>query len=259
MRESNPMAFTYSQKFYDEMKVTNLSSARVVARVVAPMVRPKSVVDVGCGTGIWLKAFQEQGVKDVFGVDGSWVKPDMLVIPLERFAVENLEKPFSINRKADLAVSLEVGEHLPHDAAKNLVDNLTSIAPVVLFSAAIPYQGGSRHINEQWPEYWRKLFAERGYRPVDCVRRRIWDDKEVSFFYAQNIIVYVDSSKLSAYPALEEEVRTGHGNAHALVHPHMYVYFAERWRLLVPFLGKIPPSVLHKAKSILRAFKGKRK
>lgn len=241
------------------MKVTNLSSARSIVRVVMPLIRPVSVVDVGCGTGIWLKAFQEAGVKNIFGIDGAWVKPDMLVIPRDRFEVRDLEKPFVIDFRSDLAVSLEVGEHLPHEAAIRLVDNLTSLAPVVLFSAAIPYQGGSRHINEQWPEYWRKLFEARGYVPVDCVRRRVWDDPKVSFFYAQNVLVYVDRDKLSSYPALEEEIKTGHGNAHPFVHPQMYMYFAERWRMLVPFLGKIPPSVLHKVKGLLQVVRGKRR
>lgn len=245
------MATNYSKVFYDEMKVSNLTSARKIAPMVIDILKPKSVVDVGCGTGVWLKAFGERGVRDIFGIDGDWVKEDMLVIPKESFKSADIEKPINLDKKADLAVCLEVAEHIPHGAAGILIDNLTSIAPVILFSAAIPFQGGSHHVNEQWPEYWREHFEKRGYIPVDCIRRRVWDDKEVSFFYAQNILMYVDKSKLSSYPALEAEIRDGNGNAHALVHPYMYVYFAERWRMLVPFLGKISPKLLHIAKRVI--------
>ena len=245
------MAKNYSKVFYDEMKVSNLTSARKIVPMVIDIVRPKSVVDVGCGTGVWLKAFREQGVKDIFGLDGDWVTDDMLVIPRESFKPADIEKPVSFDKKADLAVCLEVAEHIPHDSAGILIDNLTSVAPVILFSAAIPFQGGSHHVNEQWPEYWREFFEKRGYIPVDCIRRKIWDDKEVSFFYAQNVLIYVDKSKLSSYPVLSAEIQAGNGNAYALVHPYMYIYFAERWRMLVPFLGKISPRILKKVKSFL--------
>jgi SAM-dependent methyltransferase len=252
------MTTKYSQAFYDEMKVTNLTSARVVVRHLLSLIKPRSVVDVGCGTGTWLKAFSEAGVKDIFGIDGDWVKKEMLVIPESAFSAEDFEKPFKIKRKADLAVCLEVAEHLPHSSSDVLVENLTSVAPVILFSAAIPFQGGSHHVNEQWPDYWRKAFDKKGYIPVDCIRRKVWEDKEVSFFYAQNVLVYVDKAKLSSYPSLEEEIRAGNGNANALVHPYMYLYYAERWRMLVPFLGKLPPSFLHAVKKTISSFRRKK-
>jgi SAM-dependent methyltransferase len=248
------MTKNYSKVFYDEMEVTNLTSARKIVPMLIDILKPKSVIDVGCGTGVWLKAFSEQGVGDIFGIDGDWVKEDMLVIPKECFKSADIEKPIILGRRADLVVCLEVAEHIPHESADTLIDSLISLAPVVLFSAAIPFQGGSHHVNEQWPDYWRERFEKRGYVPVDCIRRKIWDNKEASFFYAQNILIYVDKSKLSSYPLLEAEIRNGNGNAHALVHPYMYIYFAERWRMLVPFLGKFPPKLLHMTKSILRRF-----
>jgi hypothetical protein len=52
-------------------------------------------------------------------------------------------------------------------------DSLVSRGPVIVFSAAIPYQGGTNHTNEQWPEYWARHFSAKGYVPVDCVRRQI--------------------------------------------------------------------------------------
>lgn len=246
---------SYSKKFYDEMKDTNLVSARAVVPLIVRLVQPKSVIDVGCGTGIWLKAFQENRVADIFGVDGDWVKTDQLVIPASAFACKDLAQPFNLNRQADLAVCLEVGEHLPHKTSGELVKNLVAVAPVVMFSAAIPLQGGSRHINEQWPAYWAELFAKHDYVPSDCVRFKIWHDDTISFFYRQNIIIYVDKNKLASYPLLQKEIANGHDQALPLIQPFMYMYYAERWRLVVPILGKIPPSWLHFFKRMLKKFR----
>jgi SAM-dependent methyltransferase len=251
------MALTYSTKFYEEMKDTNLSSAYVITPLIIDLIQPKSVVDVGCGTGIWLKAFLEKGITNIVGIDGEWVKEDMLVIPKESFKIQNFEEPFTIKHSADLAVCLEVGEHVSNEAAHALVSNLTGIAPVILFSAAIPFQGGSRHINEQWPEYWEKKFQEKGFVPVDCIRRKVWDDKRVSFFYAQNILVYVKKDALSSYPKLHHEREMGHDKALPMVHPHMYLYYAERWRMVVPFLGKFPPGMLHAGKRFIQFLRRK--
>ncbi len=244
------MSASYSERFYGEMQDANLTSARAVAPLVMSLVGPSSIVDVGCGEGLWLKAFAEAGA-EVRGVDGAWVNVDRLAIPKDRFAVCDLEQPFELG-SADLAMSLEVAEHLPDAVADSFIASLTSIAPVILFSAAIPLQGGSHHVNEQWPEYWEKKFRARGYVPVDAVRRHVWDDERVSFFYAQNILLYVKESELSKYSKLQEEIASGHGKALSLVHPFIFKYYAERWRMVVPFLGKLPVGFLHAVKRFLR-------
>ncbi|MDE1874947.1 MAG: methyltransferase domain-containing protein [Patescibacteria group bacterium] len=245
------MPTSYSGAFYDEMKDTNLISARKISGLVMDMLSPRSVIDIGCGTGLWLKAFSERGASDIFGVDGSWVKDDMLVIPKDRFKAVDIEKPFTVGRTADLAVCLEVAEHVPASSAESLVAAIVASAPVALFSAAIPLQGGSHHVNEQWPVYWQAIFAKHGYVPVDALRRRVWDDKDVSFFYAQNVLLYVDKAKLRSYPSLQAEIASGHGAAPAFVHPFLYTYYAERWRMLVPFLGKLPVGLLKRVKRAL--------
>lgn len=246
---------SYNPYFYEEMKDGSLGSARVVVPLVMEFTnQPKSVIDIGCGTGNWLKAFQENGVAEVTGIDGDWVKDDMLVIPKERFVAKNIEQQFSFTGKADLAMSLEVAEHVPAKFAPELVRVLTSIAPVVFFSAAIPMQGGAHHINEQWPDYWAKLFADQGYVPVDCLRRRLWENKQVSFFYAQNVFIYVSKDAIKNYPRLAAEIEAGFSSTPALVHPYKYTYFGERWESIVPLLGKIPPSLLQSGKKVLKKF-----
>lgn len=245
----------YSGHFFDEMEETNLMSARTVVPLVMDLVNPTSVVDVGCGRGLWLKVFTEAGVSDVEGCDGDYVERDKLAIPPDRFHAQDLEAPIVFPKGYDLAVCLEVAEHLPDAASDTLVKSLTTAAPAILFSAAIPLQGGSHHVNEQWPEYWEKKFKECGYIPVDPIRRHVWDNANVSFFYAQNILIYVKESELSKYPKLAEEIRTGHGRALSMVHPHLYTYYAERWRAVVPYLSKFPPSVLHGAKRLLSSLR----
>lgn len=177
-----------------------------------------------------------------------------LQIPKENFTVADLKEPIEHSRAYDLAVSLEVGEHLPDSAADTFVHTLTSAAPVVLFSAAIPLQGGTHHVNEQWPDYWAKKFSARGFVPVDAIRRHIWEDKKVSFFYAQNMFLFVKKEALSDYPKLQAEIEAGHGQAFPLVHPFMYLYYAERWRSIVPWLGKLPLGIIKSAKRFLMRF-----
>lgn len=240
------------------MVTTSISSAEVIVPLVLKSLAPhsvQSVIDVGCGEGRWLSVFKKNGVLKVFGVDGTLVAKERLVIGTDEFKQVDLESSFTIERKADLVVSLEVAEHLPNSKAEDFVAILISLAPVVLFSAAIPHQGGSHHINEQWPEYWDKKFKAHGYVPIDIIRRKVWNDARVSFFYAQNILLYVKELEIAHYPELLLARQQGFGVSLAFVHPHMYEYYAGRWKLLVPFLGKVPPWLLHIAKRFLNKIK----
>ena len=109
----------------------------------------------------------------------------LLHIPEERFLPHDLTKPIHLERRFDLVLCLEVADHLPADSAPTLMDSLVSLGPVILFSAAIPYQGGTHHLNEQWPLYWARYFDARGYLAVDCVRNQIWQLDDVQWCYAQ--------------------------------------------------------------------------
>ncbi len=241
----------YSGSFFAGMEDANLSSARVVAPLALQFVQAKSVLDIGCGQGLWLKAFMETGIEDVVGYDGEYVDKEKLSIPKEKFIGANLEQPLTFGRTFDLVVSLEVGEHLSDVASRTFVKNLTDAAPVILFSAAIPGQQGVHHINEQWPAYWEERFKEQGYVPVDCLRHRVWSDARVAFFYAQNVMFYVKESELSNYPKLAEEIKIGHDKALALVHPQIYTYYESRWNKIVPLIWKIPLPLIKLGNKIL--------
>lgn len=174
--------------------------SRVAAGAIIPLVLratgARSVVDVGCGVGTWLAACAENGIEDYLGIDGYHVDADLLQIPREHFRTADLRQPLAFDRAYDLALSVEVAEHLPPDAGPPLVQQLTGAAPAVLFSAAVPGQTGPGHINERWQSYWVGLFESHDYFPVDEVRPAIWNRGEIPFWYRQNVILYLRRDRL---------------------------------------------------------------
>ncbi len=187
---------TYSSSFFDEIVSESLLSAKVVVPLVVDLVRPGSVVDVGCATGAWLSVFHDHGVKTVVGLDGAYVNSTTLLIPSDCFRETDLAKPFCFSERFDLAISLEVAEHLPAASAQGFVRSLCQLAPVILFSAAVPGQMGTHHINEQWPEYWRELFATHRFRMFDPFRPVLWNDQRVALWYRQNLFLYTHEDLL---------------------------------------------------------------
>lgn len=181
----------YDSRFFAGQSSGSRASADCVASIVCDLLSVSSVVDVGCGVGTWLAAFKQQGASRVLGFDGDYVSRSDLQIEQREFEPRDLRQPLRLEGRFDLAISLEVAEHLPASRGPSLVDELVSAAPAVLFSAAIPRQGGTGHINERWQDYWAGLFAERGFRTIDCVRTAVWDDARVEPWYAQNAILYV--------------------------------------------------------------------
>lgn len=201
---------TYSPGFYDkQIEESRLSAERVVP-VMVELLRPESVIDLGCGGGGWSSEFMKAGCR-VIGIDGDYVPRDRLLIPEECFIPADLERcsregcvPGLEDRRFSLALSVEVAEHLPSGAADGFVDLLTGFADTVAFSAAIPHQGGTHHVNEQWPDYWVDLFSRRDYRLVDILRPRIWDDGLVEPWYRQNLLLFVkDGTNPFALPSIE--------------------------------------------------------
>lgn len=209
---------TYDAAFYDNHTDDSLRSARAVLPVVRDLVHPRSVVEVGCGAGAWLKAWEELGVADVFGIDGDYVDRSRLLIAADKFRPADLSSPAPLGRTFDLASCLEVGEHLPAKASAGLVKMLTAAAPVVLFSAAVPNQKGTHHVNERWPHYWRQLFAAEGYVRLDPVRPRVWRNPDVVWWYKQNIYVYARESVLAERPELRAEYELSQACPFELVH-----------------------------------------
>jgi hypothetical protein len=203
----------YTPKFYREL-VSVRQAADEILPIVFDLLHPASIVDIGCGAGHWLASAGELGVKDTLGVDGDWVLETKLAIPRQKFVAHDLGTPLILGRRFDLALSLEVAEHLPASHAQPFVKTLCEAADNVLFSAAIPGQGGRHHVNEQWPVYWADLFQECGYQCHDILRERIWNNPRVAWYYAQNILIFVKAGSSNHLAPPSQPL--------SLVHPELW-------------------------------------
>ena len=192
----------YDSKFYEDMLEGSKRSAEIILPLVFSEVQPKSIVDVGCGTGAWLSIAKKMNVSDVLGLDGGYAKDHLLIKPNE-FRATDISKGFSLDRKYDLAFCLEVGEHISNSKSSILVDSLARAADVILFAAALPGQGGTHHINEQWPDFWQRLFQEKDYVRIDCIRPLIYKNPNVEWWYRQNLCLYIHKKVLKNYPRLQ--------------------------------------------------------
>lgn len=230
----------YDDTFFASQRDGSLRSANVVVPLVNDLLAPRSVCDIGCGVGAWLRAWRDVGVEDICGVDGDYVNQSQLMVDERFFLRHDLRRALPRTRTFDLVLSLEVAEHLPPDRAESFIAELTLLAPAVLFSAAIPNQGGTCHINERWQDYWAELFEARGFRSFDVIRPLVWQDARVERWYRQNTILYCRDDLVSRCPGLSKVPAF----PLSLVHPKQYLErdheytVAESWTLLAGSLRR---------------------
>lgn len=194
---------TYPETYQEDIKDT--TSAKEVFEILETLLDFKTVVDVGCGSGSWYT-----GKYDYVGIDYNIPYPKIpyfIDADLRRsigYIWEGETTPF------DLAICMEVAEHLPQQHEDTLINNLCRLSNNILFSAAIPGQGGECHYNEQWQSYWASEFAKRGYHPFHVdIRTPLWNNPNVAVYYKQNMVLYTKSQ-----PTREYELDK--------VHPQMY-------------------------------------
>lgn len=188
----------------------------VLEKLFQHLDRVSSLLDVGGGLGTWSAAAKDLGVPRVELIDGSWVNLDELKVKPEEFTQHDLENslPLQINGKShfDLAICMEVAEHLSPERAAGLVRDLCAKSDVVLFSAGVPLQGGLNHINEQWQSYWVNLFKEQGYTCHDVIRPQVWSHPKVNIWYKQNTLLFKQGQFQNEYVILD------------LIHPDNWVH-----------------------------------
>lgn len=192
-------SYRYDAAFFDHATQGSLASARKVSDAVRRIFPVQSVLDVGCAQGVWLSVWRDTGAS-IQGIDGDYVDRARMLIDPAHFLAHDLTKPFDLGRRFDLVQSLEVAEHLPAARAEGFVADLTRHGDAVLFSAAPPGQGGEHHINERPYEYWRDLFAARGYALFDCIRPLVRDDPTVSPWYRHNLFLYLTDAMATKVP-----------------------------------------------------------
>ncbi len=213
------MKTNYDKDFYKQIVAGSRKSADIVVPMICDYLKPESVLEIGCGMATWSASFLEHGVMDIMSVDGPWVDPKSLQIDSKFFHPHDLRNTFDAGRRFDVAVCMEVAEHLPESMARNIVSALARHADTVVFAAAIPFQGGTDHVNEQPQSYWAALFAEHNMGWHDAVRPKIWDNRNVELWYRQNTLIY--SSKKLDLPV--ESILD-------VVHPEMIAYYLSDWK-----------------------------
>lgn len=211
----------YTKSFFDINKESSTPSALMVLGVLKRFYAVDSVVDFGCGSGAWLAGAEQHGATVLKGYDGPWQDKAALASASIDFTQINMEESLpKLERRYDLAISVEVAEHLSSSRADIFIDTICSASDVVVFSAAIKYQGGTNHINEQPQSYWIKKFENRGYECFDLFRATLWDNEDVKWWFRQNILLFV---KKSSQAVDKVELRANSHHLYDVVHPFNYV------------------------------------
>lgn len=202
------------QNYNHDANVHSEDGARNLIPFILEGLNVNSFLDLGAGTGVWIKAVREYGVHDVLGVDGVVLEPPSLRCEAGDIQYADLTKELFLGRSFDLVVCFEVAEHLPADSAASLVNSIVAHSDLCFFSAAAPGQNGENHINCQWPEYWQSLFNLVGFECSDEIRQRIWN-VSAEPWYRQNMFMAFRSPNAGAEPVLRR-----------VVHPEMLPYMA---------------------------------
>jgi SAM-dependent methyltransferase len=198
------------------------------------LIQTKTVIDVGCGVGTWLAEFKSAGA-DVLGVDGEWAKASGLRIPKSSFVAADLvhcaldKKIEGVDTTFSLCISLEVAEHLPPECADGFVSLLTKLSDIVLFSAAIPHQGGTHHVNEQWSTYWVEKFKKHGYVASDVIRALLWGNDNIQAWYRQNMLLFMRESVFATLyrDKIKHLMESCGDEVLSKVHPDFYLMSVE--------------------------------
>lgn len=193
----------YDEKYYKKHQNGSYTSAQIILGFIQKITNFRTIIDYGCGMGTWGSAAKRLGISRYVGIDQNPYDPAYMLIDSCDYMQQDLQKPIDIDSDSrfDLAICVEVAEHIPKDKADVLVNNVCRNSEIVLFSAALTGQGGTGHINEQPCSYWIEKFRARGYLPIDCIRPTFWDLEQIEIWYRNNCILYMTPKTLNQFKA----------------------------------------------------------
>ncbi len=213
---------TYQSSYFTSRNERTVLAAQTILKELDGLLRDKPVLDIGCGVGTWAATAERLGAQRVMAVDGPWVDIGLLEVSPVNFIQHDLSNgPPNIEDRFGLTIWLENAEHLPQGVGESVVDWVCECSDAVLFSAAIPGQGGVGHQNEQWQSYWAGIFQSHGFKVWDIVRPRVWTNPEIPYWYKQNMILYVDQDV--DFRPLSEAYETKHAPELNIVHPDKWI------------------------------------
>ena len=177
-------------KGHDAGRERRIINGDYLAEILYPMFKPETVIDLGCGLGFFLSSMQKYGAK-ITAIDNDWVKELETAAPIKSYVFHDLNQPFASKKRFDLATSFEVAEHLDPERSEPLVQELCALSDTIAFSAAIPGQSGSGHINLKWQSDWAELFEQQGYLCYDAIRPAMAEKENAYFWFRQNALVFI--------------------------------------------------------------------
>jgi SAM-dependent methyltransferase len=183
----------YSETYYNGIESANSHAYQLLAETLAGLFQPRSAADVGCGSGGISAALRDSGVEKIYPFDFSQASVDMTrkrgFTNAQRLDLTQAE---NIPATADLCLCLEVAEHIPRKFERHLVSLLSRVAPVLIFTAAPPGQGGHLHVNLRSQDHWKQLFREQGMEHDDSAQEqmlRLFGGRMIRD-YSTNLLVF---------------------------------------------------------------------
>lgn len=221
--EKKSLGDHYSDEYFDGWAEDSFKSAKGLLEILYKLYSAQSVADFGCGRGAWLTTCEMLGSRVLHGYDGPWVKKEKLYSNNIEFFPVNFEEKVVPRRRYDLAISVEVAEHISDKNADNFINMMNDASDVIIFGAAAKGQGGENHINEHWQSYWIGKFKKKGYICFDIFRSVLWKNSDVDWWYKQNTFLFVKENTLSGDFSMGK-LRSMESVIYDIVHPDSFEY-----------------------------------